>query len=103
MANNPTFFGLNLGHNSFKIAEVKYEGARARLQVLSSQPTSVGVLDNESEAGLKKLSEEILLFYMAIGVLKVLRKETYPLRANLCYPWPYTPFRCKEEHRSSNN
>ncbi|MEO6728540.1 MAG: type IV pilus assembly protein PilM [Candidatus Dojkabacteria bacterium] len=60
MADIPPFFGLNLGHHSLKVAQLKYNGSQVKLETLSSQPTAIGMLDNDSEQGSQKLSEEIL-------------------------------------------
>ncbi|MFS8130888.1 MAG: type IV pilus assembly protein PilM [Candidatus Dojkabacteria bacterium] len=60
MADIPPFFGLNLGHHSLKVAQLKYNGSQVKLETLSSQPTTIGMLDNDSEQGSQKLSEEVL-------------------------------------------
>lgn len=60
MADIPPFFGLNLGHHSLKVAQLKYSGSSVKLESISSQPTSIGMLDNDSEQGSQKLSEEVL-------------------------------------------
>src|SRR5688572_29633507 len=60
MPDIPPFFGLNLGHHSLKVAQLKYNGTKVKLESLSSQPTAIGMLDNDSEQGSQKLSEEVL-------------------------------------------
>lgn len=59
MAVIPDFFGLNLGHFSIKLAEIKRVGTKARLEAIGSTPTSVGLLNNDSDAGVKSLANEI--------------------------------------------
>lgn len=59
MAVIPDFFGLNLGHFSIKLAEVKQVGNKATLEAIGSTPTSVGLLNNDSDNGIKTLATEI--------------------------------------------
>lgn len=60
MAVIPEFFGLNLGHHSVKIVQtVNDKQGNIQLQSMGSIPTAYGLLENDSEGGIKKLSEEI--------------------------------------------
>lgn len=59
MAVIPDFFGLNLGHYSIKLAEIKRNGNKARLNAIGSTPTSVGLLSNDSDSGIKALATEV--------------------------------------------
>lgn len=55
------FFGLNLGHHSLKISELRYFGPqKVKLEILSSIPTAVGVLENESDKSSNIISQEII-------------------------------------------
>jgi type IV pilus assembly protein PilM len=60
MAEVPQFFGLNLGHHSLKISQLRYSGNKAKLEVLSSIPTAVGLLENESDKSTATISAEII-------------------------------------------
>lgn len=60
MAKIPEFFGLNLGHNSLKLAQVQsINGQKVRLFGLASIPTTFGILDNDSTQGVDLLAKEI--------------------------------------------
>lgn len=61
MATNiPEFFALNLGHHSVKIVQMQPNKAGVmELSSIGSIPTAYGLLENDSEGGIKKLSEEI--------------------------------------------
>lgn len=59
MAVIPDFFGLNLGHFSIKLAEVKRTGNQAQLLAIGSTPTSVGLLNNDSDNGIQSLANEV--------------------------------------------
>ncbi len=64
----PEFFGLDLGHNSIKLAQLKRNGDKAQLIDIGSVPTLGGILDNNSEAGLTALSNELGKAYKASGI-----------------------------------
>ena len=69
MANIPDFFGLNLGHNSIKIAQSKaISKDKAKLVTLGSTPTAIGILENDSAKGQEMLAQEIARSYKEIGV-----------------------------------
>jgi type IV pilus assembly protein PilM len=59
MAVIPDFFGLNLGHFSIKLTEIKRVNNKAALEAIGSTPTSVGLLNNDSANGIKTLAAEI--------------------------------------------
>ncbi len=59
MANLPEFFGLNLGHDSIKLVQVKNEANKLRIVNAYRMPTAVGLLENDSEEGVTTLSKEI--------------------------------------------
>jgi len=59
MANLPDFFGLNLGHDSIKLIQIKNEGSRAKISSAFKMPTATGLLENDSEEGVSTLSKEI--------------------------------------------
>lgn len=64
----PEFFGLDLGHNSIKLAQLKRNGDKAQLVDIGSTPTLGGILDNNSEAGLSALSNELSKAHKASGI-----------------------------------
>jgi type IV pilus assembly protein PilM len=68
MANIPDFFGLNLGHFSIKIAESKSNGAKSKVLTMGYTPTTVGILDNDSDSGIQTLSNEINKAYKSSNV-----------------------------------
>lgn len=60
MANLPPFFGLNIGRDKIKLAQVKYLSAdRAKLEAVGSVASSVSLVANESEEGLVELANVI--------------------------------------------
>ena len=59
MQNLPEFFGLNLGHDSIKLVQVKNEANKLRIVNAYRMPTAVGLLENDSEEGVTTLSKEI--------------------------------------------
>lgn len=68
MAEIPDFFGLNLGHFSIKLAEVKKAGTQAQLLSIGSVPTSVGILNNDSENGIQTLANEVNKACKQVGI-----------------------------------
>ncbi len=69
MATIPDFFSLNLGHFSIKIAESKLNSSgKAKLVNIGQTPTTIGILDNDSDQGIQTLANEIVKAHKAIGV-----------------------------------
>lgn len=64
----PDFFGINLGHYSIKIFEVKPTGNKARLVSMGSTPTNNANLDADSEQGIELMANEIAKAAKASGV-----------------------------------
>lgn len=61
MANLPPFFGLNIGKDKIKLAQVRYlDESKVKLEGLGSIPSSVSLVANESEEGNNNLSNEIM-------------------------------------------
>jgi len=59
MAKLPEFFGLNLGHDSLKIVQIKEVDGKAKISGIFKMPTSTGLLENDSEEGVNVLAKEI--------------------------------------------
>lgn len=56
----PPFFGINTGRDSIKIAQIKRnDNNKAKIEAIGSVPSSISLVSDESEDGLKQLAEEI--------------------------------------------
>jgi len=53
----PDFFALDVGNHSIKVAHVRRQGDKASLQRIGSVKTEFGLLDNDSDEGVKRLAE----------------------------------------------
>jgi type IV pilus assembly protein PilM len=59
MAGIPEFFGLDLGNNSIKVAQLKAHGSKYELTNYASVDINANLLENQSEAGIKELGDKI--------------------------------------------
>lgn len=60
MANLPPFFGINIGKDKIKVAQIKYDGGdSAKLEAVGSVSSSVSLVANESEEGALELANAI--------------------------------------------
>jgi len=65
----PDFFGLNLGHNSIKMAQSRaVSRQKVKLIAIGSTPTSFGLLENDSAKGQDMLSQEIANAYKSYNI-----------------------------------
>ncbi len=64
----PDFFGLDFGHNSVKLAEIKMENNSATIVKLSSSSVSGNLIDDDTEIGINNTAEELKKAYKASGI-----------------------------------
>ena len=69
MANLPPFFGLNIGRDKIKLAQIKFNSPdQAKLEALGSVGSSVSLVANESEEGATELANVISNCVKSSGV-----------------------------------
>lgn len=68
MAKLPDFFGMDLGHDSFKMAEVNRNGAKAKLENIGIFKSSYNILESMTDQNIVDLGKEINQAYKASGI-----------------------------------
>ena len=64
----PDFFGIDVGGQSIKVAEAKRSGKKAKLQHIAKVDTPEGLIENESEEGMKEMGDKIIEAKEAAGI-----------------------------------